>query len=113
MRIPQFLYFIEYHPELWQEQVDLRREPVKLIQHVQDMVTIEQFVWIFPLEIAGSNRVEHNAESQDEDYRLFSIDEDLDARNEQLSHRPEHEEIEERLAQEEEIALLHAVICLG
>lgn len=68
---------------------------------------IEQFVWIFPLEIAGSNRVEHNADSQDEDYRLFSIDEDLDARNEQLSHRPEHEEIEERLAQEEEIALLH------
>ena len=68
---------------------------------------IEQFVWIFPLEIAGINRVEHNAQGDEENYVMFSLSEDADARNEQLSHRPEHEVIEEQKAAEEEIHSLY------
>lgn len=68
---------------------------------------IEQFVWIFPLEIAGSNRVEHNVQGDDENYVMFSLSEDADARNEQLSHRPEHEVLEEQREAEEEIHSLY------
>ena len=61
---------------------------------------IDSFSWFLPLEISGSARCEHNAESLDEDYRMFSINEDTDARNAELSHRPEHEMDEDALEEE-------------
>lgn len=57
---------------------------------------LSELPWTMPLEIAGSNRLEHNSDSRQDSRSDFSINSPASANNLKFSVRPEHEIREER-----------------
>lgn len=62
---------------------------------------VSELPWTMPLEIAGSNRLEHNSDSRQDSRSDFSLNSPASANNLKFSVRPEHEIREERESEEE------------
>lgn len=56
---------------------------------------VSELPWTMPLEIAGSNRLEHNSDSRQDSRSDFSLNSPASANNLKFSVRPEHEIREE------------------
>lgn len=56
---------------------------------------VSELPWTMPLEIAGTNRLEHNSDSRQDSRSDFSLNAPASANNLKFSVRPEHELLEE------------------
>lgn len=61
-----------------------------------DGSNLDALPWEIPLEIAGSNRLDHNGDSRQESRSVYSLDTPASENNPQFSTPPEHEIQEER-----------------
>ena len=62
---------------------------------------VSELPWTMPLEIAGTNRLEHNSDGRQDSRVVFSLNTRASANNLKFSIRPEHEIREEQEAEEE------------
>lgn len=60
---------------------------------------VSELPWMMPLEIAGTNRLEHNSDSRQDSRNDFSLNAPASANNLKFSVRPEHELMEEAQAE--------------